>query len=69
MIKLYKKKSNYVDNEGKERTATKFYVMCGDVLVPIEVTYFKSADGVPDKAYPSRKQILSAFAEELPEKE
>ena len=69
MVKLFKKKTNFTDKDGKERTATKFYVQCGDVLIPIEVTYFKSSDGVPDKAYPSRKQVLSAFAENLPELE
>ena len=69
MVQLFKKKKNYVDNEGNERTATRFYVLCGDVLIPIEVSYFKSPEGAPDKAYTSRKQVLSAFAQELPEKE
>lgn len=66
-VELFKKKSKYNDKDGQEKTATNFYVKCGDVLVPVEVKYFPDKDTNHDTGYASRKAVLSAFAEELPE--
>lgn len=68
-VDLLKKQVNYKDKEGKEKTATNFYLRCGDnMLVPIEIKYFPDENNV-DKAYGARKTVLSAFASVLPEKE
>lgn len=75
-VKLYKKLAKYTGKEKDaktgeekevEKTATNFYVKCGDMLVPIDVKYFGSGDN-PDKNYRSRKSVMSAFADELPDK-
>ena len=69
MIKLYKKDSTYTDkNTGEQRKATRFYLMCGSTLIPIEVSYF-GTDDKKDTQYSGRKEVMRAFAEELPEKE
>lgn len=67
-LKLFKKKSTYVDKDGAEKNATKFYLLCGDTLVPIEVTFFKNKETGKDTQYLGRKSVLTAFAEPLPEK-
>lgn len=66
-VELFKKKSKYVNKEGQEKTAINFYVKCNDVLVPVEVKYFPDKDTNHDSGYSSRKAVLSAFAEDLPE--
>lgn len=63
-VDLFKQIKNFVDNDGNERTGTYFFVRCGDVNVPVQVTYFKSPEG--DRLYSSRKQLLSAFATRFP---
>lgn len=69
MFKLYKKDSTYTDKTtGEPRKATRFYLGIGHAKVPIEVSYFGKEDK-PDTQYSGRKQILLAFADELPEKE
>ena len=72
-IKLYKKPYTYQNKDGKEVSATRFYVKCGDALVPIEPTYFNKKDEagntIPDAGYSGRKAVLSSFAEVLPDKE
>lgn len=69
-IKLYKKETKYVDKQtNEEKNATRFYLKCGDSLIPIEVTYFKNAVTGQDSQYSGRKAVLKAFAEELPEKD
>ena len=66
-LKLYKKLVPYTDKKtNEEKTATNFYVMCGDRLIAIEVTNF-STQTKPDKDYLSRKSVMSAFAELPPE--
>lgn len=67
-VELLKKVGKYTDSEGRERQSTRFYVRCGSSLVPIEVTYFGKGDE-KDNQYGARKSVLSAFAEDLPEKE
>jgi len=67
-VKLFKKLVPYVDKEGEEKVATNFFVECGDVLVPVEIKYFESKETGEDKNYRTRKTLLSAFAEELPER-
>ncbi len=63
-VQLFKKLNDYVDKNGEEKTATNFYVKCGDSMIPIEVRYFQGLDGV-DPNYRGRKMVMSSFAEEL----
>ena len=75
-VSLYKKLVTYpskvkdektgVEKE-VEKTATNFYVKCGDMFVPVELKYFGTKEN-PDKNYGARKSVMSAFAEDLPEK-
>lgn len=67
-VELFKRKNVYKDKDGNEKTGVNFSLKCGDILVPIEVRYF-GKDDKPDTQYASRKTLLSAFAEELPERE
>ena len=68
-VKLFKKKATYTSKkDNTEKTATNFYVMCGDKLIPIKVKFFGGDDG-QDSGYSSRVSVLSAFADELPEKD
>ena len=69
MIRLFKKDSTYTDrNTGEPRKATRFYLGFGNAVIPIEVSYF-GKDDKPDTQYSGRKLLLTAFADELPEKE
>ncbi|MCI8368257.1 MAG: hypothetical protein HFJ81_01295 [Clostridia bacterium] len=67
-VELFKKVGKYIDKrDGKEKPFTNFFVKCGSETIPVEVKFFESEDG-KDYRYSSRKAVLSAFAEELPEK-
>lgn len=69
-VQLFKRVGKYTDkNDGKEKQFTNFYLKCGDALVPVEVCYFpqEKFDG-RDPNYNGRKQVLSAFAAILPDK-
>lgn len=70
-LKLFKKNVKYNDKKdgNKEKTATNFYLKCNDTLIPIEVKFFANAETGKDSQYIGRKSVLSAFAEELPEKD
>ena len=68
-VELFKKLVPYVDQNGVQKTATNFYAKCGTELVPIEVTFFADKTTGEDRNYRARKTVLSAFAEELPERE
>ncbi len=69
-VKFFKKTSSYVDkNDGKDKTAVNFYIKCGDVLVPVQVRYFEDKTTGEDSHYRERKVLLTAFAEELPNKD
>ncbi|WP_251612067.1 hypothetical protein [Pumilibacter muris] len=68
-VKLYKKLATYKDKNGEEKTATNFFVGCGDQLIPVEVKFFEDKETGADKNYRVRKTLLSAFAETLPERE
>ena len=69
-IKLFKKETFYPDKtSGEMRQATRFYIQCGDALIPVQVTYFGDSETGKDARYASRKAILRAFASDLPEKE
>lgn len=65
-VKLLAQKSEYL-KDGEKKTATNFYLDCGNTRIPIEVKYFPSEDG-KDAFYSSRKSVLTAFAEMLPDK-
>lgn len=68
-VELLKKVGSYVDKkDGKEKSSTRFYLRCGGSLVPVEVPYFEGEDG-RDYQYNGRKAVLTAFADDLPEKE
>ncbi len=66
-VQVFKRISNYTDKDGNEKSATNFFIECGDSLVPVEVKYFRNDEG-QDPNYRTRKALLSAFAELLPEK-
>ena len=72
-IKLYKKTYTYKNKNNEEVVGTRYYLMCGDALIPIEVTYFDKKDeagnSLGDSNFKSRKAILSSYAEVLPDKE
>lgn len=68
-VKLYKKTSKYIDKDNQEKHATRFYVQCGDALIPVEVTYFKDKETGRDDKYASRREVMKAFASEFPQKE
>ena len=68
-VELFKKVATYKDQQGQDKQATRFYVRCGGTLIPVEVTYFKGKDGEKDNQYGGRKAILTAFADDLPDKE
>ena len=70
LVKLLKKESTYIDKkDGQEKRATRFYLECGNSLVPIEPTYFENPETGRDPQYSSRKAIMKAFAEDLPVKD
>lgn len=67
-VELFKTSGTYVDpKDKKEKPYTRFYVRCGSSLVPIEVPYREGEDG-RDYRYSGRKEVLKAFADDLPEK-
>lgn len=69
-VQLFKKVGKYTDKDtGKEKPFTNFYVKCGDALIPVEPCYFPKAEfDNRDPNYNGRKQVLSAFAAILPDK-
>ena len=68
-VQLFKKVGKYTDKkDNKEKTSVRFYIKCGDSLVPVEVPYFGGDDG-KDYQYNGRKAVLTAFADNLPDKE
>ncbi|MCM1305893.1 MAG: hypothetical protein NC037_00265 [Bacteroides sp.] len=67
-VNLLKRNRKYTDKDGKERTATNFYLQVGNELIPVAVRFFENKDTGEDPMYRSRKMIMSAFADELPEK-
>ena len=68
-VKLFKKTSKYIDKDNQEKQATRFYVQCGDALIPVEVTYFKDKETGKDDKYASRREVMKAFASEFPQKQ
>lgn len=66
-VKLFKQISHYEKN-GETKTATNFFVLCGDVYVPVEVKYFENKETGKDNQFLGRKMILASYAETLPEK-
>lgn len=67
-VEVFKKDVEYTNSKGEKQKGTRLYVMCNDVLIPIEVSYFGN-DEKKDKQYSYRRAILSSFATVLPEKE
>ena len=66
-VELFKKTGTYTNRDGEEKNYTNFYVRCGDMNVPVQVSYFEGEDGT-DPQYNARRAVRSAFAETLPEK-
>ena len=73
MVKLFKKSYTYKNKDGEDVKGTRFYLECGDTLIPIEVTYFDKKDekgnSLGDSNFKSRKAVMSSYAEVLPDKE
>ena len=67
-VKLFKKNVGYKTQTGEEKTATNYFLQCGDVLVPVEVKFFADKVTGEDKNYRTRRTLMSAFAAELPER-
>lgn len=67
-VKLFKQISHY-EKDGETKTATNFFVQCGDMNIPVEVKYFENKETGKDNQYLGRKMVLSSYAEEIPEKE
>lgn len=69
-MKLYKKKVVYKDKStGEEKTAVNFSLKLGNIFVPIEVKFFPDKETKKDPQYASRRAVVLAFAEDMPEKE
>lgn len=67
-VGLFKKVGKYISKkDGKEKLFTNFFVQCGSEFIPVELKFFEGEDG-KDFRYSSRKAVLSAFAETLPDK-
>ena len=66
-VSLYKKQVEYQNKDGETKTATNYFVKCGDQMVPVEVKYFENKETGRDDRYRERRVLMSAFAEELPE--
>ena len=67
-VTLYMKDSSYVDKStGETRIATRFFLMVGTQLVPIQVTYFENQQLGRDPQFAGRKMLLKAVAKPLPE--
>lgn len=66
-VKLFKRISHY-EKDGENKTATNFFVQCGDANIPIEVKYFEDKKTGKDNQYLGRKMVLSSYAEEIPER-
>lgn len=66
-VKLYKRSGEYITQAGEVKKVTYYFVECGNVLVPVEVKYFEDKKTGIDKQYGTRRTLMSAFAEELPE--
>jgi hypothetical protein len=65
-VELKKKIGSYVDEkDGTTKKSIRFYVQCGDTLVPIEPCYFENKELGRDPGYAARKEVLKAFASEL----
>ena len=67
-LKLFKKESTYMNEQGEERRAVRFYLQCGSALIPVEPCYFENKETGKDSQYAGRKEVLKAFAETLPDK-
>ena len=68
-VNLLKKNGSYINKDGEEKKVTNFFIRCGDALVPIEVKFFENKETGRDDRYRERRVLLSAFAEELPDKD
>ena len=67
-VGLFKKFVNYTDKKtGEERTGVNFYLRCNSALIPIEVSFFPNKETGKDPRYSGRKEILSVFADTLPD--
>ena len=71
-VQLFKRKSTYVDKDGKDRVATNFYIKCGDEgdLIAVDIHYFPNPKtDNRDPGFTGRKAVMEAFATTLPERE
>lgn len=68
-VKLVKKRTTYTDKNGEQKRGTNLYLQVGCEYVPIEVVFFpnEKCEG-RDPAFAGRMAVLTAIAEELPDK-
>ena len=69
MVKLYKREGTYQDKNGETKRSCHFYLKLGNALIPVEVSYFENEKLGRDPQYPGRREIMKAFAEDLPTKD
>ena len=67
-VELFKKQVKYTDSSNQEKTATNFYIQCGNELVPVQVRFFPKGEDNRDPLYAGRKMMLSSYADNLPER-
>lgn len=63
-VDLFKRVTTY-DDHGKQKTATAFFLLCGDALIQIEIKCRKTRDNPFDPDYSTNKRIVAAFADTL----
>ena len=63
-VDLLKRVTTY-DDHGTQKTATAFFLLCGDALIQIEVKCRKTKDNSFDPDYSTNKRIVVAFADML----
>ena len=71
-VALFKRKVKYQSSDGKEKTATNFYVKCGEEgeLIAIDIHYFPNAQCEGrDPGFLGRKAVMENYATTLPETE
>lgn len=51
-----------IDQDGKPKVITQFFLKCNHEIIGVQPTYHKGKNGEPDRTYQNRKAILKAFA-------
>ncbi len=68
-VRIYKREVTY-QKEGVDKRAINFFIGANDMIIPVEVKYFKLEKfNGRDPSYQGRVTALSLIAEPYPEKE